>query len=79
MKALFTNWSLTTPNDNVVEIYINQHTEGKSFRIVVKDDNLVETAFYKADAKVTRLVVADKTIYEGENFDVNFPHFYMDK
>lgn len=79
MLIVFTNWSLRTPTENVQEIYINHHKEGKSFRVVVLDDNNVDLKFYKADAKVTRLVLSGRTIYEGENMDVEHPRIYPNK
>jgi hypothetical protein len=79
MQAIFTNWSMKTPNDNVLEIYINHHIKGKSFRIVVKDDTLVDLSFYKSDAEVIKINLENRTIYEGENNDVNYPHLYINR
>jgi hypothetical protein len=70
MKIIFNNYILTTPVSNVKECYVNNHYEGDSYRVVVKDiDKVIMAATVNGKLPIT-IKTPSRTIIEGENYDI---------
>lgn len=74
MIASFRRWGLSTPTENVEEIYIDHNGSDKAFAIRVLDDTKVEITTYSNSAKIYKQQIGNKTIYIGETGDVDYPH-----